>query len=276
MQYAEVPPLPRLAGIVDRLWTLSGDATSLGADTQPVLPDGCPELIMHFGDAFERVYANGVVERQSAIIFAAQLTSQLLLRPTGLIRVLGVRFHPYGAAALIKAPQHELTGMTIGVDALDGPLSRALQEVRDSTADLDEAVTRVQHTLLRWLEPDRIDPRVRCAVQAISRRRGLVSIDGVAAGVSTTRRHLERRFLESVGVTPKRLARITRFQHALRILEESDSPARGTHTAATCGYADQAHFVRDFRDLAGCPPGEHLLRQGELTGVFTSRATSAS
>jgi AraC-like DNA-binding protein len=276
MLYAEVPPLPRLAGMIDRLWTLSGDATSLGADTQPVLPDGCPELIMHFGDAFERVHSNGVVERQSTIIFAAQLTSQLLLRPTGLIRVLGVRFHPYGAAALIKAPQHELTGMTIGVDALAGPLGRALQEVRDSAADLDQAVTRVQHTLLRWLEPDRIDPRVRCAVQAINRRRGLVSIGDVAASVSTTRRHLERRFLESVGVTPKRLARITRFQHALRILENSNSPAPGTHTAATCGYADQAHFVRDFRDLAGCPPGEHLLRQGELTGVFTSRATSAS
>jgi len=147
--------------------------------------------------------------------------------------------------------------------------------VRASTADLDEAVTRVQHTLLEWIEPDRIDPRVRGAVQAITRGRGLVSIDAVAAGVSTTRRHLERKFLESVGVTPKRLARITRFQHALRILEDSDAPAPGTHTAATCGYADQAHFVRDFRDLAGCSPGEHLLRRGELTGIFSCSPVSA-
>ena len=271
MQYAEFQPLPGLTAIVDRLWTLSGDAASLGADTQPVLPDGRPELILHFGDAFERVHADGLVERQPGVIFAGQLTSQLLLRPTGLIRVLGVRFHPYGAAAVIGAPQHELAGLTIGVDALARPLGKALEELRESTSDLDVAVRRVQSALLRWVDPDRIDPRIRNAVETISRHRGLVSVDEVASGVALTRRHLERKFLSAVGVAPKRLARIARFQHALRILEGSDGASRGTHTAATCGYADQAHFIRDFRDLAGCPPGEHLLRQGELTGVFSGQ-----
>src|SRR5688572_6634145 len=272
MQYAEFPPVPRLAAIVDRLWTLSGEAAALGADTQPVLPDGRPELILHFGDAFERVHADGHVERQPGLIFAGQLMSQLLLRPTGMIRILGVRFHPYGAAALIDAPQHELAGLTIGVDALARPLGKALEQLRESTSDLDVAVSGVQHVLLRWIDPDRIDPRVRCAVETICRHRGLVSVDDVAAGVSLTRRHLERKFLSAVGMAPKRLARITRFQHALRFLENSAGASRGTHTAATCGYADQAHFIRDFRDLAGCAPGEHLLRQGELTGVFSGNA----
>lgn len=73
-------------------------------------------------------------------------------------------------------------------------------------------------------------------------------------------------------VTPKRLALIARFQHALRMLERHDSPRRGADTAAACGYADQSHFIRDFRRLAGCSPGEHLLTQGELTGFFIERA----
>ncbi|MBK9241635.1 MAG: AraC family transcriptional regulator [Acidobacteria bacterium] len=130
--------------------------------------------------------------------------------------------------------------------------------------------------LPRWLAVDRIDARVRAAVELIAGTQGLMPIDVVAARVSVTRRQLERTFLRTVGVTPKRLARITRFQHALRVLEECESASPGTRTAVTCGYADQAHFIRDFRDLAGCPPGEHLLRRFELTGVFTSRATSVS
>lgn len=268
MQYEEFPPVPALAAIVDRLWTLSGDASSLGADTQPILPDGRPELILHFGDAFERIHADGRVERQPAVIFAGQLTSQLLLRPTGAIGVLGVRFHPYGAAALLTTPQDALAGLTIGVDEIAPALKIALDEVRTATTDLTAAVALVQQLLPRWIDAGRIDARIRTAVEMISGSLGHMSIDEVAANVSVTRRHLERTFLKAVGVTPKRLARITRFQHALRVLEESESASPGTRTAVTCGYADQAHFIRDFRDLAGCPPGEHLLRRFELTGLF--------
>ncbi|HUR21731.1 MAG TPA: helix-turn-helix transcriptional regulator [Vicinamibacterales bacterium] len=270
MQYAEHAPIPELAPVVELVWTLSGDAATLGVGTQPILPDGRPELILHFGDAFERVHADNRIERQPTIIFAGQLRCQLLLRPTGVIGVLGVRFHPYGAAALFAAPQNALAGLTIGVDALDTALSRALSEVRQSAAGLDDGVTRVQQELLRWVTPGNIDPRVRSAVQAIDREQGLVSIDDLAASVSLTRRHLERRFLKTVGITPKRLARITRFQHALSILGASDAARPGTRTAAACGYADQAHFIRDFRELAGCPPGEHLLRQFALTDAFTN------
>ena len=276
MQYVEYAPVPSLTGIVACLWTLSGDASLLGADTQPILPDGRPELILHFGDAFERVHADGCIERQPEVIFAGQLTSQLLLRPTGVIGVLGVRFHPYGATALFDLPQQALAGLTIGVDEIAPALKRALDDVRAATRDLTEAVALVQQMLPRWLAGDRIDSRVRAAVELITSTLGLMPIDDVAARVSVTRRQLERIFLRTVGVTPKRLARITRFQHALRVLEEFESASPGTRAAVTCGYADQAHFIRDFRDLAGCPPGEHLLRRFELTGVFTSRATSAS
>jgi len=87
-----------------------------------------------------------------------------------------------------------------------------------------------------------------------------------------TPRHLERQFKQAVGISPKRLARITRFQRALRMFEQLDSPQRGTHTAATCGYADQAHFIHDFSEFAGCAPGAHLLRRAELNGLFSSRA----
>jgi transcriptional regulator GlxA family with amidase domain len=113
----------------------------------------------------------------------------------------------------------------------------------------------------------RIDSRVGFAVDAIQRSRGRLSIDSLAEAAGLTRRHLERRFLPAVGITPKRLARLARFQHALRVLG-GESPPSGADTALACGYADQSHFIRDFRSIAGCSPGEHLLQQGELTGFF--------
>jgi AraC-like DNA-binding protein len=268
MRYQEVSPLPQLAGIVHCVWLLESDASRGAAD--PVLPDGRPELVLHFGDRFERISAPGQVVAQPSILFAGQVTSPLLLRPTGRVAVVGVRFHPHGASGLISMPQHELAGLTIDAGALSPRLERDLAAIGCADGDLGRTAVAVQQVLLRWAAPGRLDPRVRFAVETIERSKGRVSVDTLSRAVNITRRHLERRFLDHVGATPKRLARIARFQHALRMLERFDS-LPGADTAAACGYADQSHFIRDFRRLAGCSPSEHLLRQGELTGFFIEK-----
>jgi AraC-like DNA-binding protein len=187
--------------------------------------------------------------------------------------MLGIRFHPYGAVTLLKIPQGDLAGLTLDVTEISSGLARQLARLRDEDISLPEAAARVQDILIAWIDPAGVDARVQYAVEAIGRTRGRLSMSGLAGRVGLTCRHLERQFLRTVGMSPKRLARITRFQHALALLDRVDANRRGTLTAAACGYADQAHFIRDFRELAGCPPGEHLLRQAELTGFFIRERT---
>jgi AraC-like DNA-binding protein len=268
VHYEEHHPLPALAPFVERVWTLEGHASMLGGALQPVLPDGRPELILHLGDRFTRVQANGTEEKQDDLLFAGQMTSQLVLRPTGAIRVLGIRFEPFGATALVRIPQHQLAGLTIDLSLVSSSLAQSLRRVQDTATSLLGAAIAAQDALLPFVLASMPDPRIRYAVREITTRRGSVSIDRLAGATGLTRRHLERQFQHQVGVSPKRLARITRFQRAVQLLEASDSSQRGTLTAAACGYADQAHFIRDFKDLAGCAPTEHLLKQAVLTGFF--------
>lgn len=268
MQFSEIQPLAALAGFVDRIWMLEAppDAAAAG---DPILPDGRPELVLHLGDPFD-VVDDGQAVRQAPILFAGQLPSRLVLRPTGRTAVLGVRFHPHGGAALLSVPQHELMGAPFGLDDLHPALKRDVSAVRDSARSLQHAAIAIQQVLLQWIRPNAIDARVTFAVEAIARAKGQVSIDRIAERANMTRRHLERRFLDHVGVTPKRLARIARFQHALQFLE-SRGAGSGAAAAAACGYADQSHFVRDFRKLAGCPPSAHLLGRARMTGLFIER-----
>jgi len=274
MRYAEYGPPDALAPFVRCIWTLEGNAVDLGQPIQPILPDGCPELVIHLGDRFERVYADGRIERQASVLLAGQLTQHLSLRPTGRIAVIGVRFHPDGAAALVDVPQRELVGLTIDVDALTPALGRSLRASCGSMSSPSEALVPVQTCLLEWMQASRPDPRMRYAVDTIQRHRGGLSIDALALRLGWTRRHLERRFQLLVGISPKRLARIARFQSALRVLEETAVPRRSTRAAVAVGYADQAHFIREFHELAGCAPGAHLLRNAELNGYFSRQVSS--
>lgn len=268
MEYNEVAPIPALTGIVETVWLLRGHAADLGGQDQPVLPDGRPELVVHLGDPFARVECDGTAVRQAPILLAGQLTEPLTLRPTGSIAIVGVRFFPYGAAALGVGSMSQLSGLTVGARDVSTPLGRALESVRNATDDPHLAAGLVQDAIARFVCRDRVDMNVRRAVRAISRVHGQIAIDAVAQELSWTRRHLERRFGETVGMAPKRFARIARFQHAMRVLDAPDVPPRGVTTAAACGYADQSHFIRDFREFAGAPPGEHLLRRAELTELF--------
>src|SRR5436853_7791136 len=102
MQYREYRPCARLAPLVACVWTLEGHAREIGSGTQPVLPDGRAELIVHFGDRFERCDPDGTRQVQPWALFAGQLDRALALRPAGRMAVLGVRFRPHGAACLIR------------------------------------------------------------------------------------------------------------------------------------------------------------------------------
>ena len=127
MTYREHAPAPRLAEIVDRIWTLEATASEFGDADQPVLPDGRLELILHFGDRFKRVEADGSSELQAASIVAGQLSGPLVLRPTGHVSVLGVRLRPYGAAALLRARQTDFIGHTLDVELASAALARTLR-----------------------------------------------------------------------------------------------------------------------------------------------------
>jgi transcriptional regulator GlxA family with amidase domain len=67
------------------------------------------------------------------------------------------------------------------------------------------------------------------------------------------------RFREQIGPSPKTAARLVRFQRAVALLG-CDDGQRFAEIAQECGYYDQAHLNREFRELAGATPGAFVAR----------------
>ena len=77
-------------------------------------------------------------------------------------------------------------------------------------------------------------------------------------------KRLLRRFREEVGLRPKALARLLRFERAAALLERSDPPGLA-RLAATCGYYDQSHLTSEFRRITGVTPAVYARSAGVAT-----------
>ena len=105
------------------------------------------------------------------------------------------------------------------------------------------------------------------ALSIIDASRGSVTIESVAKRVGITRRHLERRFREYVGLGAKQIARIARIHSALELLQAQPEMS-GAEIAVTCGYSDQAHLIRECQQFAGQTPQRLKTTDQSLAGLM--------
>ena len=250
MEYQEVSPSPALRDVVQCTWFLR-DAPEAAGRVEAIFPDGRGEIVVNHADRFAAVdEPPGTLQPRS--IAVGQMREPLRIAPTGTVDLAGVRLRPAGLWALLGVPMTELTGRRIDLDALDPALRRDLDAAARRRGGDAVRAERIEAVLLRRLHHRRrpSDAVVR-AIAAIERSGGRIRIDDLADGLSA--RTLERRFAREVGLPPKVLARIVRFQGVLRRVEHT-APIDWARLAIDGGYFDQAHLIRDFRELAGTSP----------------------
>lgn len=201
VRYREIRPSARLRPFVNRFWILKHDGE--GAVPQRVVPDGHSELILNWGQPFE-AFAAGRWIGQPRCFLAGQIAGTLLLRPSGAARMLGVGFHPHGAARLLAHPMHELSGRFTPVEDLSQSLSRHLSRALESP----DPIAAVEDALLTAENTTRGDPVVAEAVRRIVVTRGAADLGTLAWELCLSTRQLERRFDAAVGLRPKLFCRI--------------------------------------------------------------------
>jgi AraC-like DNA-binding protein len=274
MDYREYRPAPPLARFVECFWFLTAD-DARGAPAEQVLPDGCMELIVHFGDPFRRFTEAGEAETQPASFLVGEMTRPLVVQPARRVGTMGIRFRPGGAFPVIGVDLDELTDRAVPLDALWGKAARDLEDGLREARSHHERIAAVERFLIRRLRRGRRDLAVEAAVGAILKSRGRGRMRSLSSRVGLGPRQLERRFLSAVGLRPKLFSRIVRFQNLVRVTRSAE-PARWASAAAECGYFDQAHLVRDVRDFAGVPPSGLFREAGGFSEHFVSEARFAA
>lgn len=273
MQYREIKTKPPLSRCIECFWTLESDTPSEPNQAERILPDGCVELILNFGAEFSQHTDNGAKVRQPRNFLVGQMTGPILISPTGLVQLLGIRFHPGGTYPFFRIPMDELTDRVVELGSFAGNLERELLAVSRDLPSLSTKIAAVEDMLVSWLLRGKNDSWLLGLAAKIVDRGGLISVDQLATEAGVSGRQLERRFLREVGVGPKLLCRILRFQQVFRAVECRD--VAWAPLAVECGYYDQAHLIRDFNRFAQQTPSVLFAEQSHLTESFTRKARTS-
>lgn len=243
---------------VQCIWTECLPPVESARETDATIaPDGCCELIVHLGEPpLER--RDGTWARQPRAFVYGQLRGPLHLRAGSGMHAVGVRLHAHAAAALLDVSGSALCAEPLAFSDLS-PRLRGLEPLAD--CEPEDAHPRVVAALGALAASARQpDPLVAAACELLdrcasdARAECGARVAAVAASLGVSRRTLERRFVDAVGLTPKRYARIRRMQRSRELLALPG--ARIADVAHRAGYADQAHLTRELVELAGCRPGE--------------------
>lgn len=265
---AGAPLLADLRPWIETVWVCAKPAAAPAHAREHSLPSGALHLAVRLDGPPLRTYADAGdrAGRTHAPAVLAGARSGYCIKDTAHPAAsVGAVLRPGASMALFGVAASELESRHAGLDLLCG--AGAADELYERlAAERDPA--RRQRVFENWLQarlrpPRGLDPQIVRAVRSLQRAPVSLHQDDerriAALARDSGRSH--RRFIAGfhalAGLTPKRYARVQRFQRLLRALGATPRPA-WAQLALDAGYCDQSHLIREFRAFAGVSPREYL------------------
>ena len=219
----------------------------------PPFPEQC--LFFYPHDPIDVESADG--KRHASIpdcIIVGPRTERINISPGHHHFVIKVSFQPGGLFRLLGIPMQELLGAD-SIDARDifGNEPTIILEQLNEATSLYEMKKLIDQYLLPKMGKLKQYLPIDTALVLLIKGGGLLSIDQLASTACLSSRQFERAFKERIGLSPKFFSRLVRFSRAW-LIKENDTSVSWTKIAHRCGYYDQMHFIRDFKEFAGANP----------------------
>ncbi|MBZ9721793.1 AraC family transcriptional regulator [Mesorhizobium sp. AD1-1] len=211
-------------------------------------------LVISFAEPFAIGLGKAPGDNDRFASFAAGLfAGPVVIESFGGACCVQVNFTPLGARRFFRLPMSELTDSMVVLDDVLGAQGLALRERLGNAPDWTTRFDMAEAFVTARLENAAETPlEIAWAYDRIITSGGRTRIASIAERLGWSRKHLAGGFSNAIGMGPKTLSRIVRFNRALGLSRQQ--AVDWADIAADCGYADQAHLVREFRDLAGETP----------------------
>ena len=202
-------------------------------------------------------------DKKQPILIKKGVLKGLHERPYGIelgefTRTLSIRFKPCAAYSLLLEPMSSITNRIVPAEEMKIPGFAELHNEFNKTTDPEKIENMVNEYLMAHLKPTEFDrPRVFCALDMMKSLKTKNRLPDLAKGAGVSTKHLNFLFDKYIGLSPKKLSNILRFNELLQQITNNQDNDWMT-VVEKFGYYDQSHFIRDFKKFTCLTPTEFI------------------
>jgi AraC-like DNA-binding protein len=253
------------------------------------LPSTEVPLLLNFGAPHRRLDAAGTGEWTSrdGVWVVGLHNRHQLTQAVGERHFMVVRFTPMGAYLFLGLPMHLIANEALDLELIDPVLARVLVSRIGVAESWTDRFAAMESLIAERIAEAEIPLSIGVAWRKLVATDGRIALGSLASEMDCSHRTLIARFRTYMGFPPKTIARLLRFNRAVRSLDRlsrtrADEPASKPYLevrqpedrlvgaiqwadlAADCGYVDQSHLIREFREFAGSTPAAFLRQVSHL------------
>jgi AraC-like DNA-binding protein len=269
-------PDPHLAGVVTGEYQ-GWKESSAEVVRRREVPDCAIPFIINFGTRFRVLDPNRPADGPQTLgtFVAGMYDSFVVVESYGDSCCIQVNFTLLGARLFFQLPLCELSNRVVGLDELYGDQAAHAVDALAEAGNWDRRFDVLEALILQRIASAKPPRReIQWAWRLMQARNGNPEIGALARELGWSHKHLITQFRDQLGAPPKYLARVLRFQRAIEAIDNR-RPIRWAELALSCGYFDQSHMIREFRQLAGCTPEGYVGFRLSYGGVSAGPASQS-
>lgn len=273
MKISFTQPAEPLKPYMGPFWVYESTFGIPATDARIIVPNGTAKLIIPLKNPMTAIVGPKTMGAKEYHIHLAGL-SETPTRITAEAKdtvTLGMELTPKGLYHFFNLSMHEMTNRLFTFEELFGAWGARLQDTLANIENVQDKISFIQNALIDLLHKN---PKnyalLDYTIDVINEAQGMVRIKDLEEQTGYSKRYLDMLFKEHVGVSPKLLARITRFQRFYQLWAQKKSPTFYADELYS-SYYDQAHFIKEFKRFTGFTPRKFAEINNEFGRIFYTR-----
>ncbi|GEM_PF-3071774 len=232
------------------------------SDFEMLLPDGCPRLIITLDDGPRFMMVNSGEDKVQSRLPRSWITGlfhqPLIYRSERNASTVSIQFEAHGLAPLFTLSAEEVTNQIVEAELIDKAGISELREQLILCKSFRERIHQIELFFLRRLSQTGYEPGLAASIME-SEGFDATTLKSLSTEYRFSQKHIISEFKKSVGITPKKLQIVQKINNAIRLLAEQEDLAPA-QVALACGFYDQAHFIKSFKEVTGMTPGSYMKK----------------